>query len=203
VPRQLDGLDADEAWLHVTAEPPPRLSLIPFRRTPVALVSVKGQPEDLGARVGERLQALGGVWSGYRVNEAQPVERPRPANPGERCPGACLLTLFRRHPRMSRERFLAEWHGKHTPMSLEIHPLRSYVRNTVREPVLPGSPPWEGIVTESFDPRQDLLNPLRLFGGPLRAPLNMLRVGLHIRSFMDLRSMENYLVSEQAIATEP
>jgi hypothetical protein len=203
VPRQLAGLGADEAWLHATEEPPPRLSLVPFRRSPLALVSVRGETETLGTRAGERLQALGGDWSGYEVNEAQPVARPRPATPGERWPGACLLTVFRRHPRGSRERFLAEWHGKHTPMSLRIHPLRSYVRNTIRKPVLPGSPPWDGIVTESFDPRQDLLNPLRLFGGPLRAPVNMIRVGLHIRSFMDLRSMENYLVSEQAIVTKP
>jgi hypothetical protein len=196
VPRQLRGLGAREVWLHVTEEPPPWLTLVPLRRIALALVSLQGDDPGLGDAAGDKLDDLDGQWSGYRVTEAQPVARARTWPLGERAPGACLLTVFRKNPRLDRERFLAEWHGKHTPMSLEIHPLESYVRNTVEAPVILGSPPWDGIVTESFASRRVLLNPLELFGGPLRAPLHMARVGLHIRKFMDLRTMQNYLVAE-------
>ncbi len=199
VSRQARGLGAAELELHVTEEPPPRLAVIPFKRRPLALVSVRGEDVELGARAGDRLDDLPGAWAGYRVEEALPVARARTWGHGTRAPGACLLTIFRRHPRLDRERFLREWHGKHTPMSLDIHPLWSYVRNTVQEIVLPGSPPWDGLVTESFREPGELLNPVRLFGGPLRAPWNMARVGLHISRFMDLRSMENHLVAEYTL----
>ncbi|HOX42399.1 MAG TPA: hypothetical protein PK668_02320 [Myxococcota bacterium] len=196
VSEKVRGLGAQELGLHVTAEPPPRAGVIPFKRRPLAVVSVRGEDVALGALAGDRLDDLPGAWAGYRVEEAVPVARTRTWGIGERAPGACLLTIFRRHPRLDREAFLQEWHGKHTPMSLEIHPLWSYVRNTVTEILLPGSPPWDGLVTESFREPGELLNPLRLFGGPLKAPLNMARVGMHISRFMDLRGMENFLVGE-------
>jgi hypothetical protein len=199
VVEKVHGLGAAELCLHVTVEPPPRLSVIPFKRRPVALVSVRGDDIELGALAGDRLDDLPGAWAGYRVEEALPVERARTWALGERAPGACLLTIFRRHPRLDREAFLREWHGTHTPMSLEIHPMWSYVRNTISEILLPGSPPWDGLVTESYREPGELLNPLRLFGGPLRAPWNMIRVGRHISRFMDLRSMENFLVGEWAL----
>jgi hypothetical protein len=199
VPERLSGLGASEIWLHVTEEVPPLLSLIPWRRGVLGLVSVHGEAEDLGGRALAALRPLGGSWAGYRVTEAQPVPRARPGAPGSRSPGACLLTLFRRRAGLSREELLRRWHGGHTPLSLEIHPLRAYVRGTVEAPLGPGAPPWEGIVTESFGSRADLLNPLRLFGGPRRAPFHMLRVGWDIASFMDLLSMECYLVAEYGL----
>ena len=196
VPQRLQALGARDVWLHVTEEAPPLLSVIPLRRQVLALVSIQGQPSDLGLLAGESLAQAGGHWAGYLVTEAQPVPRSCTWPLGARAPGACLLTLFRRRPGLSREHFLERWHHGHTPLSLEIHPLESYVRNTVETPLASGAPPWEGIVTESFPSRAHLVNPLLLFGGTRRAPLNMLRVGWDIASFMDLLSMQCYLVTE-------
>jgi hypothetical protein len=204
--RRLSGVDAQEITLHVTEARPPRLTVIPFRRSPAALISVSGSDDELGKRVAERLAPLGGELDGYLVEEAQPLPRPRTWAAGEPAPGVTLLTVFRRHPRLSHERFVAEWHGRHTPMSLDIHPLISYVRNTVVEPLestRARSRGWHGIVTEAYPTMRDLANPLFLFGGPLRAPFNMVRVGRHIASFMDLRTMRNYLVTERALEVGP
>jgi hypothetical protein len=191
--RRFGGSDARQVLLHVTVLPPPRLSLVPFLRRPVAMVSVWGEGEAsaLARRMMDRLEGLDGDVVGYEVDEAVPVARPAAS-----VPGACLLTLLRRNPGLDREAFFKEWFGRHTPMSLEIHPLMGYVRNQVLKALLPGSPPWDGIVTEDFRLAADLLNPLRLFGGPLRALPNMARVGLHIHKFLDLGTLENYLVTE-------
>jgi len=191
--RRFDGSGARQVLLHVTVLPPPHLSLVPFLRRPVAMVSVWGEDgvSALAGRVLDRLAGLDGDVMGYEVDEVIPVVRPAGSTPG-----ACLLTLLRQNPALDREAFFKEWFGRHTPMSLEIHPLMGYVRNEVRKALLPGSPPWDGIVTEDFRQAADLLNPLRLFGGPLRALPNMARVGLHIRKFLDLGTLENYLVTE-------
>jgi hypothetical protein len=198
--RRLGGSGADEMLLHVTVRPPPRLSLVPFLHRPVVMISIWRRDDapasSLAGDVQGRLAGLRGTLAGYRVDEAVPVARPGGAGTGGNNPGACLLTLLRKNPALDRDAFLREWYGRHTPMSLEIHPLTGYVRNEVVEPVVPGSPPWDGIVTEDFREPADLLNPLRLFGGPLRALPNMVRVGLHIRKFLDLRTLETYLVSE-------
>jgi len=133
------------------------------------------------------------------VTEAQPVPREISGPPGSASPGVCLLTLFRRKKGLTRDALLKRWHGGHTPLSIEIHPFVSYVRCTVEAPLSSGDPPWDGIVTESCATRRELLNPLLLFGGPLRAPYNMVRVGLDIHGFMDLKTMESYLVTEYAL----
>lgn len=63
--------------------------------------------------------------------------------------------------------------------------------------------PDDGIVTEHFNPAADLLNPVRLFGGLARMLPNMIRVGLHIRRFLDMPRLENYLVREYRLVDEP
>lgn len=212
----LCGEGASEVTLHLTESEPPRLSIVPFQRKPVALVSVTGGDEAVGAATSNRLTGLEGSVEGYLVEEAIPLFRQRRWPLGEAAPGVCLLTLLRRNQKLSRESFLGEWHGRHTPMSLAVHPMESYVRNTVMEPIGPidhgvtqrsgtgpaaslGDGRWDGIVTEAYPTMRHLTNPLYLFGGPLRALPNMLRVGRHIATFMDLRSMRNFLVTERVI----
>jgi hypothetical protein len=108
----------------------------------------------------------------------------------------CLLTLFRKNPRLDRERFFREWYGRHTPLSLRIHPMDEYVRNVVEDTVVDGSPWWDGIVTEHFDRASDLLLPWRLFGSAWTMVPNMALVGLHVSYFLDLRSLETYAMDE-------
>jgi hypothetical protein len=199
---RLGGCGASEVILHLTEEPPPRLTLVPYRRSRLALISVRGSQAAL-AKARDGLATLPGSIAGWRVDEAIPVPRRRTWPTGARAPGACLLTLFHKSKKLDRAAFFREWYEHHTPLSLKIHPLWCYVRNAVAEPVLAGSPHWDGIVCESFAQRGDLLHHHRLFGGPdlsaLRAPLNMIRVGLHVSKFLDLRTIENYLVEEYCL----
>lgn len=185
--------------LTFTACRPPRLSVLPFRRDAAALVSVVPRAGDDDAEAWAR--AIGGILGaarveGYRVVESVPCAYARGWPDGVRTPGAGLLTLFRRRPGQSDEDFFRAWHGGHTPLSLRIHPLWNYVRNVVVEPATAGSTRLDAIVEEHFRSRADLLVPPRFFGGPLAMLPNMVRVALDIRRFIDLSSMEVWLVDE-------
>jgi hypothetical protein len=178
------------------------LSPLPWRREPLALISLRGVPEAL-ALAGEALRRLPGTLEGYLVDEALPVPRARTWLAGTSAPGACLLTLFRKNAKLTRPEFFREWFEVHTPLSLKIHPLWGYTRNAVRSPLLEGSQPWDGIVTEDFRATEDLLDPRRLFGGTLQAVPNMLRVGRHVSKFLELSTLENYLVDEYVLPGVP
>lgn len=196
--RSLLGLGPGRLRLHVTAFPPPRLALVPFRRGPVALLSADLDPGALP----DALSALRrGPYAirGYRVQRSTPVESGHPAGSSAPTPGAGLLTLLRRRPGLPTDRFLEAWHHGHTYLSLQIHPLWHYERNVVGEVLTPGAPAWDGIVTEHFRSPEDLLRPLRLFGGPLHALPNMARVARDIAGFLHLPSLETYLVEEHRL----
>jgi hypothetical protein len=182
--------------VHVTDERPPRLAVVPFLGEPIALISIHDERDGAAEFWTGRLSALGGRLAGYRVTEAVPVAHDRTWPDGTRTPGAGLLTLLRGNPRLTHDDFIHEWHGKHTPMSLEIHPLWHYVRNVVEERITDRGPAWDGIVTEHFRTRSDLTSPVRLFGGALRFVPAMVRVGLHVNHFLDMATLETYLVSE-------
>lgn len=190
VARRLDGVPLDEVVVHATVREPPRVSLVPFRRDAVALVSVRGGEEALG-RARDALSTLPGRLEGWSVDESIPVARTVKAR-------ATLLTLFRKSARIDRELFFARWFGEHTPMTLEIHPVIGYVRNVVTAPVVEGSTPHDGIVTEDFAEERDLTT-LRLFGRGPRALWNTIRIGRHVSSFLDLRTIETWLVEERTL----
>lgn len=194
-------LDRDPTALKLTFTPclPPRLCVIPFRRDALALVSVVPRAGDGDAEDWARSIAgtLGPVRvDGYRVIESTPCAYARGWPDGARTPGAGLLTLFRRRPGQSDDDFFRAWHGGHTPLSLRIHPLWNYVRNVVAGPATAAAPPLDAIVEEHFRTREDLLDPRRFFGGLWPMLPNMARVALDIRRFIDLSSMEAWLVEE-------
>ena len=186
VERRLDGLSFAQTSVHVTHVTPPRLSLVPFRRTPMALVSLRGADDALAA-ARAALAHLPGRLEGYLVDESVPVPPAASAR-------VSLVTLFRRSPRVDRATFLARWQDEHTPMAIAIHPLVGYVRNEVRAILLPGSAAWDGIVTEDFADARDATT-LRLFGRGLGAVAGAVRIGRHVASFLDLGSIENYLAA--------
>jgi hypothetical protein len=188
------ALDPQRLKVHVPA-PTPRFSLIPFRRDPIALFSLWGEKFDWAGLLGDR----GGKLEGYRVTESVPVAYRRDWPDGQASPGIGLLTLMNRNPSMEYAEFMKEWHGRHTPKSLRIHPLWNYVRNVVEEPLVEGSPRFDGIVEEHFRSRSDLLNPVKFFGGAFWMLPHMVEVGLHVRRFLDMSTMENYLVTEHHI----
>ena len=184
--------------LTFTAEEPPRLTILPFRRDRIALVSLwdEGAPEEAAGRWNARMAGEGAA-AGYRVHESVPRAYRRDWPDGRDTPGATMLTLLHRRTGLTDAEFLRRWHEGHSPMALEIHPLWNYVRNVVAAPVLPGSAPLGGIVEEHTRTRGELLDPVQFFGGWLRMVPNMLRVFADVRGFLDLAALENYLVAER------
>lgn len=175
---------------------PPRLSVIPFRRRPVALLSIAGDATPAPGACAEILGQLGGRLAGYRVDETVPRRYARDWPDGQPTPGLGLLTLFRRPRGVDDATFFKRWHGGHTALTFTIHPLWHYIRNVVLRPIIDGSPRFDAIVEEHFRERRDLTNPARFFGGPLAMVPNMVRVGLDIQGFIDGASLESYLVTE-------
>lgn len=179
---------------------PPRLGVVPMRREAMGLVSIWPSPGD------ERLEpwltlARDAVHraSAYRVEESVPRMYRRDWPDGQDTPGVGLLTLFRRRRGLSRAELVRRWHDGHTPLALAIHPLWAYVRNVVIE----GEPPLDAIVEEHFAHPDDLLDPARFFGGALRMVPNMTRIGADIAGFIDLASLQSFLVTEHHVRTPP
>lgn len=146
------------------------------------------------------LAGLGGRLAGWRVTESVPlayVDRDWPD--GTASPGVKLLTLFDKPGGLSDAEFFAEWHGVHTPLSLEIHPLWCYVRNVVEEALGPDAPPFRGLVEEQFRALADLLDPKRLYG----SRENARRVAEHVPRFIDLRTLETALLTEHILRSAP
>ena len=113
----------------ITEMAPPGITIIPFRRSKIAAISVyKSNPEPV-----EELRKAEGFYGAYRVTEALPVAYQKNWKDGEPTPGACLLTLFSKKKNIDYNTFIHRWHNGHTPLSLRIHPLWNYVRNVVNE----------------------------------------------------------------------
>ncbi len=190
----------DGLKLSMTKQMPPRFSIPILLRRPVALISIwQDEPPTLQQR--STLGALGMVQHGYRVSESAPVKRARCWPDGERSPGVLLLTLFRKRPDLSRETFIERWHGEHTPLAIAIHPLVHYERNLVEDRLGDAALPLDGIVEEHVSDARDVLLPQRFFGGALPMLPNMIRVGLHSRTFLQLSTVQNYLMSEYWLRT--
>jgi hypothetical protein len=195
VPR-LDKLGPEKLKISISERKPPRISIIPLEKEDIALVSIQANERVARALTGEIAGMRGVKVSGYRVEESMPVPCSQIWKDGEASPGIVLLTLLVKNPRLSTEEFMREWFGRHTPMSLEIHPLATYIRNVVEKMVVPGSPRLEGIVEERFREERDLFNPARMFGGLFKMIPNMVRVGRHVNHFLDLSRLKSYILTE-------
>lgn len=185
---------ADPAKLKfvLTIQPPPKISIIPFKKKKVAAISVfRAADQPL-----KSLTEESGFEGVYRVDEAIPVRYEKDWQNGEQTPGICLFTLFRQKPNIPYETFLDRWHNSHTPLSLKIHPLWNYNRNVVEEKLLDHSFDWHGIVEEQFRTTADLLHPIKFFGHPLIMPYRMWQVYWDTQSFLEYKSIEPYFAHE-------
>ena len=190
-----EGLE--DVVLHTTHVLPPRLSLVPFRRDALAFVGVRGASAAIDA-LREALSPLGEVQS-HLVEQSSPRARPRTWTLGELTPGVSLITRFRKKRGLDHGAFLREWHEHHTPLALATHPLVGYVRNVVLQTSPAEAPAWDGVVVESFAASEDVLSPLRFFGGARRALPGMWRVASHVPRFLELHTLENHLVCERIL----
>lgn len=102
--------------------------------------------------------------SAYLLAESIPLEwQGRDWLDGVRSPGVTILTALRRLPGLSDDDFFGRWHGSHSVLTFEIHPIKRYVRNTVVRPLTAGAPTFDAIVPEGFD-AADVLDPTRFYG---------------------------------------
>jgi hypothetical protein len=182
------------AYLHytITLEPPPKRSVIPFRKDMIALISYKASEEGLP----DILKKAEGYSGAFMVTEALPIAYTKDWPDGEATPGVCLLTLFRRKNGINHQAFIDRWHNGHTPLTLKIHPIYHYNRNEVKEVI--GVPPvsYDGIVEEHCRTPKELFNPFRFFAKSGFAPINMIKTYFDVNSFIDYKSIETYLVRE-------
>ncbi len=123
----------------------------------------------------------------YRVTEAIPVDYTRTWALGGPSPGLKQVTFLRRKAGMTYDEFIAYWHGTHTPLAIEIHPLFRYVRNVVEEALTEGAPPFEGIVELHFRALEDVTDVLRFYGGDKR---NVKRIAEDVRNFIDFDTID-------------
>jgi hypothetical protein len=192
---------ADSVVVALTEEKPPALSIIPFRKDLFALISLDGVAADAPWP-----NPPSGFAGAYESEAEYPVVHERDWPPGERSPGAGLLTLFRRRISIREDEFLRRWFKGHTPLTLEVHPNVGYVRNRILGDFAKAGLPadardvWDGIVEEQYDPPSDLLRPSRFFGGTLPKMIpTMIRVYKDVKGFIDYSSIRTWLTSEYRI----
>ena len=185
--------------LTFTAEEPPRLSVVPFRRDSASPWCRCGtRPRRSGRGPLERPPAGRGLRGGLPRRDRVPRAYRHDWPEGRDTPGGSMLTLLHRRAGLTDAEFLRRWHDGHSHLALEVHPLwTNCAQRLVAAPVLPGSPPLCGVVEEQFRTRSEVLDPAQLFGGWRRMVPNMLRVFNDVRGFLDLAALENYLVTER------
>lgn len=196
VPR-LRSLAPAALTVSLTERETPRATVIPFRRENLLMASVYGDIDPAGFEAA--LSAPAVEVFGYRVRESHPLRYEKTWSDGERSPGEVLLTLLARNRAISEQAFMHEWHGRHTPKALRIHPMWSYGRNVVVGRTRPDAPEFDGVVEEHYRRLDDILNPVRMFGGAARFLPQMVEVALHVRHFLDLGRTENYLLAEYVL----
>ena len=182
-------------WLTLTEAPPPSISVIPFKKSKLAVISIK---KEVDVPV-EEIVNVDGFAGAFTVEEAIPVSYMKTWQNGEPTPGVCLLTLFHQKPGIDYQTFLHRWHNSHTPLSLKLHPLWNYNRNVVKEKITEYRDWYDGIVEEQTRTRAELLNPVKFFGKPHKILQNMLAVYTDTKSFLDYKRIETYLAAEYII----
>jgi len=151
------------------------------------------------------LRAAADRVAGYLVTESVPMAYEARTWPdGERSPGVKQITMFDKRADIDDTRFFARWHGSHTPLTFEVHPVCLYVRHAVARAVTDEAPPWRGIVEEGLRDVEDLTDPMRYFsavGSPDTLDHNVKRVIDDVSSFLDLGSVESYPTAEFILRT--
>jgi hypothetical protein len=145
--------------------------------------------------------------AGYLVTESVPLAYDRRTWPdGERSPGVKQITMFDKRSDIDDAQFFARWHGSHTPLTFEVHPVCLYVRHAVARAVTDGAPRWRGIVEEGLREVEDLTDPMRYFSAgdsPDTLDHNVKRVLEDVSTFLDLGSVESYPTAEYILRSLP
>lgn len=192
------NFNVNSVKLTITKEAPPKVSIIPFKKSKIATLSILSTDNDFVSTV-EKFQGFSGS---YIADCVYPVSYDKTWKDGEQTPGVCLLTLFKQKKGLDYDTFIDRWHNSHTPLSLRLHPLWNYTRNVVTKQLTANQTAWDGIVEEQFRTTSDLLNPFRFFGNPMVILYNMLLVYTDTKSFLDYKSIEPYYAVEYHILSD-
>jgi hypothetical protein len=140
--------------------------------------------------------------AGYLVTESVPLRNTtHRAPPGERTPGITMLTCIEKPDRLAYEEWIETWHGRHSPLALEIQCTYLYVRNVVARALTTDAPRWRGLVEEGF-PSEAVTDPMRWYmaaGDPAKLRENLGRMLASVRSFLDIERVESHPLSEYRI----
>jgi hypothetical protein len=203
-------LATDAAGVRLTIEEPAgavlRVGAQPDGGLLCATVSVWLDSLDNRAPHEAAIAAAGCTAHGYLVTESLPLAygANRTWPDGTRSPGISITTVFDKRPDVSDETFYGIWHGEHTPLSFDIHPIWLYVRNSVARAVTPGAPRIRSIVYEAVPTVDDMLDFHRFFGsGGDKARLreNIQRVNDHMATFADISTLETTPTAEYILRT--
>ncbi len=161
-----------------------------------ATVSVWLESVDDREKIEAALSPLAKRLAGYLVTESVPrALQGSGARPGERSPGVALVTTFPKPERIDDETFYTRWHGSHTPLSIEIHPLLQYIRNSVARVLTPGAPPFRAIVNESVASAAVAADPIAFYG----SKQDQKRAAEDLLSFIDFETLSTVLMSEYTL----
>ncbi len=201
-------LDTGVHGLRVLAEEPDGI----VRATPdpdqvlTGSVSVWLDSHDDRGAVEAALDQTGATWWGWIVSEAVPLGygARRLWPDGEQSPGLAILTVFDKADGVDDETFFRRWHGGHTPLSFEIHPLALYVRNEIVRPLTAGAPSIRAFVYEAVAADEDMQDLTRFFGCPgqperLGAAID--RVNEDLAGFADVAGLQTTPVREWIFKT--
>ncbi|MAG33674.1 MAG: hypothetical protein CL908_22580 [Deltaproteobacteria bacterium] len=165
-----------------------------------ACVSIWLDSLDARGPMEAQLAALSANPAGYLVTESLARDYARRDWPdGARSPGVTLVAAFPKARDIDAATFFSEWQERHTPLSLSMHPLTRYVRNSVARVLTPDAPPYWGLVEERVANLQDLTDPERFFG----SLENQERASEHLQRFTDLDAMHTALMSEYIFRSLP
>ena len=116
---------------------------------------------------------------------------------GEPSPGIATFTTFPKPAHLTDELFFARWHGSHGPLSLEIHPLTRYVRNSVARVLTAGAPALRPIVSESVASAA-IAADVELF---YRGREGRKRIVKDLLSFAEIESMSSVVMTEYILGS--
>lgn len=143
--------------------------------------------------------------SAYLLTESVPREwSDRTWPDGVPSPGVSLLTAFPKLVDIDHQTFFARWHGSHSKLTFEIHPVLRYVRNAVTRRLTDG-PEFDAVVCEAFT-ASDLLDPSRFYGvGEPELPWReaVQRINDDLVTFADMTRLQTAPTAEILLSSAP
>ena len=112
------------------------------------------------AAVRQSADGLVSLAMGYRVREGVQRDYDRDWPLGQETPGWKLVAPLRRKEGLSHEEFARHWTSTHAPLALEhVLGMWRYVTNEVMEPITPGAPEIDGIVSVNYRDKRSYASP--------------------------------------------